>query len=124
MAKRPSSGQKRGSTRRSRPRHSQIPEQTPQIPDEFPPIPEETWRRLIFRTFGHQRFTQDSPIMPDVWLRYAKALPDSPVDLILTPKAGHAPGKIAVMLQDRLGHYHAGEPRQKHRAQTQIAYNS
>ena len=46
--------------------------------------------------------------MPDVWLKYAKADPDSPIDLILTPKAGHAPGAIAVMLQDRLRHYHDG----------------
>jgi len=88
-------------------------------------IREETWRRLIFRTFGHQRFTQDSPIMPDVWLRYAKANEDVKVDLIITPKAGHAPGKIAVLLQERLGHYHGGgkNPDQI-REQALIAYNS
>jgi hypothetical protein len=53
-------------------------------------ILDDTWRRLIFRTFGHQRFTQDSPIMPDVWLAYAKADKDVPIDIILTPHAGHA----------------------------------
>ncbi len=30
------------------------------------PSPRTRLRRLIFRTFGHQRFTQDSPILPDV----------------------------------------------------------
>src|SRR4029078_12629379 len=85
------SASKRRPPRRARPERSEIRE--------------ETWRRLIFRTFGHQRFTQDSPIIADVWLRYAKANEDVKVDLIITPKAGHAPGKIAVLLQERLGHY-------------------
>ena len=63
--------------------------------------------------------------MPDVWLRYAKANEDVKVDLIITPKAGHAPGKIAVLLQERLGHYHGGgkNPDQI-REEALIAYNS
>ena len=72
-----------------------------------PEVPDDTWRRLIFRTFGHQRFTQDSPILPDVWLAYAKAVKDVAIDLILTPRAGHAPGTIAALLETRLEHYHS-----------------
>lgn len=63
------------------------------------------WRSVIFRTFGHQRFTQDSPILPDVWLAYAKANPGVAIDLILTPRAGHAPGTIATLLDARLKSY-------------------
>ncbi|MDO8877636.1 MAG: S8 family serine peptidase [Pseudolabrys sp.] len=72
---------------------------------ERPRVPNGTWRRLIFQTFGHQRFTQDSPIVPDVWMLYAKANLDVPVDLIMTPRAGHAPGQIAALLSERLKQY-------------------
>jgi len=73
---------------------------------ERPEVRDETWWRLIFQTFGHQRYTQDSPILPEVWFKYAKADEDVPVDLILTPKSGHAPGAIAVHLIERLRDYH------------------
>ena len=33
---------------------------------------EGTLRRLVFQTYGRARRTQDSPIMPDVWLRYIR----------------------------------------------------
>src|SRR6187549_3865623 len=35
-------------------------------------LDEGTLRRLVFRTFGRSRRTQDSPVMPDVWLRYIR----------------------------------------------------
>lgn len=70
-------------------------------------VSEDTWRSLIFRTFGHQRFTQDSPILPDVWLAFAKADKNVRIDVILTPKTGHAPGAIAKLVETRLARYHA-----------------
>jgi serine protease AprX len=85
-------------------------------------ILEQTLRRLIFRTFGHQRFTQDSPLLPDVWLNYAKADEDVPLDLILTPRAGHTPGAIATLLESRLSRYHSGD-RQAVRERALIAYS-
>jgi serine protease AprX len=77
---------------------------------------------LIFQTFGHQRFTQDSPILPDVWLAYAKANKEIPIDLILTPRAGHAPGAIAITLERRLQAY-LGTSSQELRARALIAYS-
>jgi hypothetical protein len=95
-----------------------------EILTELREISDETWRRLIFKTFGHERFTQDSPIMPDVWLAYAKADRDVPIDIILTPHAGHAPGKIALLLEQRLTHFNAANAgSQKVRAKALIAYS-
>jgi serine protease AprX len=54
-----------------------------------------TIHRLVFETFGLRRYTQDSPIQPDVWLRFLKLAErgrlNQPVPLILTPK--ETPGK-------------------------------
>ncbi len=68
-------------------------------------ISEAALRQLIFRTFGHQRFTQDSSILPEVWLSYARQ-PNSRQDLILTPTTGHNPGSVALELQRLLMRYH------------------
>src|SRR5262245_28604157 len=66
-------------------------------------LDEATLRRFVFRTFGRSRRTQDSPVMPDVWLRYirlAEAASNrlSPandlVDLLLTPWSAERPGEI------------------------------
>jgi hypothetical protein len=85
---------------------------------------DETLRRLIFQTFGHQRYTQDSPILPDVWLIYAKADENARIDLIFTPKSGHAPGAIAVQLIERLRRYHRGSMTEAQvRATALVAYN-
>jgi len=74
-------------------------------------LDEGTLRRLVFRTFGRSRHTQDSPVMPDVWLRYIRVaerrldrspLADETVDLLLTPWSGVRPGQIAKELRDRL----------------------
>ena len=40
--------------------------------------------KLIYGQGPVQRFTQDSPVLPDVWIAYA-ANPDDPQDLLLTP---------------------------------------
>lgn len=81
-------------------------------------LDEGTLRRFVFRTFGRARRTQDSPVMPDVWLHYiriaeriARARIDDPnaanapkgvVDLLLTPWSGDRPGDIASRLRERL----------------------
>src|ERR1044072_5984498 len=90
-------------------------------------ISEAALRSLIFRTFGHQRFTQDSPILPDVWMAYANADEDVRRDLILTPRTGHMPGAVAAQLESRLAEYHGhGGPSDEpssHRETALIAYN-
>jgi serine protease AprX len=50
---------------------------------------------------GAFRFTQDSPVLPDVWTAYA-AKPGEPLDLLLTPHDDSGPGELALALRDRL----------------------
>lgn len=53
-------------------------------------LDDATIHRLVFETFGMRRYTQDSPIQADVWVRYLKLAAlrrlGERVSLILTPK--------------------------------------
>jgi len=72
--------------------------------------PEHALNSLIFETFGDQRYTQDSPIMPDVWMSFARA-PRRKLDLLLTPQAGDSPGRLTKQLAERLAAFEcAGRP--------------
>src|SRR5665647_1730284 len=58
-------------------------------------LDDATIHRRVFETFGMRRYTQDSPIQADVWVRFLRLadhgrLGDR-VSLILTPK--ETPGK-------------------------------
>ena len=57
-------------------------------------------QELIYGAGPGRRFTQDSPVMPDVWLAYGQS--PGPVDLLLTPHTGTTPGALAAELQARL----------------------
>ncbi len=57
---------------------------------------------LIFGTERQRRFTQDSPVLPDVWLEYNKTGPDEPVDLLLTPYKNRQPSELYKKLRERL----------------------
>ena len=80
--------------------------------DEEGRLDEATLRRFVFQTFGRARRTQDSPVMPDVWLRYIRVAEglgsrrikpkDAAVDLLLAPWSGERPGEIAKRLRDRV----------------------
>lgn len=90
--------------------------------DEKGNLDEGTLRRFVFQTYGRARRTQDSPIMPDVWLSYIKlaeriarariavrdgtdditAPRDDTIDLLLTPWTGVSPGEILWRLQESL----------------------
>ncbi len=48
----------------------------------------------IFGTEQLKRFTQDSPVMPDVWLQYGRK-PDDPIDLLLEPYADASTAELA-----------------------------
>ena len=58
-------------------------------------LDDATIHRLVFGTFGLRRYTQDSPIQPDVWIRFLKLAADRNlkrrIPLLLTPK--ETPGK-------------------------------
>ena len=61
----------------------------------------ELIHRAIFGHDGRRRFTQDSPILPQVWLAYAEN-PTTSRDLLLTPHYHHAPGKLVAAIRARL----------------------
>ncbi|HTU65371.1 MAG TPA: S8 family peptidase [Steroidobacteraceae bacterium] len=67
---------------------------------------ERHWlRELIFHGDHVRRFTQDSAILPDVWLSagmfYCRD-PRARVDLLLTPYQDHSPSVLAAALRQRL----------------------
>ncbi|HEY9420404.1 MAG TPA: hypothetical protein VIW92_03235, partial [Thermoanaerobaculia bacterium] len=56
---------------------------------------------LIFGTERQRRFTQDSPVLPDVWLEYNRK-PGEPIDLLLTPYKNRPPSELYKKLRERL----------------------
>ena len=66
--------------------------------------------KLMFGTGRARRFTQDSPVLPDVWLAYADALDEDGVlrsdrgalHLLLTPYTSVSPGAVRLELWRRL----------------------
>ncbi|EJB02278.1 subtilisin-like serine protease [Rhizobium leguminosarum bv. trifolii WSM597] len=79
-------------------------------------LTDEALRGLVLGTFGHARWTQDSPIVPDVWISFVRIAEErararlqdrspsgnSLVDLIITPWTGSSPGKIAQTIRSNL----------------------
>jgi subtilisin family serine protease len=63
-----------------------------------------------------QRFTQDSPVLPDVWLSYGRD-PEAQLKLLLTPHAASSPSQLKKDVEERL----AGE--ELTRTATGLAYN-
>ena len=81
---------------------------------------------LIFSRAPMRRYTQDCPILPDVWFEYGRD-PQSRVDLLLTPHRAASPGQVATAIQNRLSQErsspswierHNGEP-----SATQLVYS-
>lgn len=66
----------------------------------------ETIYRLVYAFGEAERFTQDSPVLPDVWAAFAER-PGDPIDLLLTPRQaadGGAvrPAELARALRDTI----------------------
>ena len=66
--------------------------------------------QLIFGGTDNRRFTQDSPVLPEVWLKYALH-PHKPRDLILIPARSSNAGAFAKELNERLAAYRADVPK-------------
>ncbi|HEX5703560.1 MAG TPA: S8 family peptidase [Pyrinomonadaceae bacterium] len=64
-------------------------------------IQRDELEQLIYRNAGPKRFTQDSPVMPDVWFEFGKS-PNGRVDLLMNPHFEASPGRVAKLLEDRL----------------------
>jgi serine protease AprX len=65
------------------------------------PIERAELEQLIYGHGGARRFTQDSPVLPDVWFEFAKN-PGGRVDLLLNPHYEAAPGRVAQEVEARL----------------------
>ncbi|NJN64364.1 MAG: S8 family peptidase [Acidobacteria bacterium] len=63
-------------------------------------IDRERLHQIIYGERGWGRFTQDSPVMPDVWFGYG-ADPAEPLDLLIEPYRGITPGDLAETLRTR-----------------------
>jgi len=65
------------------------------------PIDRRDLERLIYGKGGGRRFTQDSPVLPDVWFEFGDKLTGK-VDLLLNPHYAASPGRVAQVVEDRL----------------------
>jgi serine protease AprX len=70
-------------------------------PGRRPAVRRRHLENLIFRKAPLRRFTQDSPILPDVWFEYGRN-PDARVDLLLTPMRNSRPGLVFKAVRHRL----------------------
>lgn len=57
--------------------------------------------KLIYGGGGSRRFTQDSPVLPDVWFEFGDRLTGK-VDLLLNPHYEVPPGRVAQVVKERL----------------------
>lgn len=73
--------------------------------------------QLLFETPGGFRFTQDSPVLTNVWLEYAKA-PRSQQKLILTISREKSTGEAAHELREMIGNLRRREAEGKYRLPT------
>jgi serine protease AprX len=71
--------------------------------------------RWIFGSDQLQRFTQDSPVMPDVWLAYGEER-KRPLDLLLEPHRTSSPAELAAAVLD-------ADSTPDDRADMRLAYN-
>ena len=55
---------------------------------------------LVLHSGDRKRLLQDSPVLPDVWLEFAKGT--ARVDVLLTPDRGVTAGRLARVLTERL----------------------
>lgn len=62
----------------------------------------QQFEKAIFLGRGVERFTQDSPILPDVWAEYGQR-PTERIDLLLNPYKDVSPGRLCDILIKRLG---------------------
>src|SRR3990172_6201340 len=56
---------------------------------------------LLYESDSGRRFTQDSPIMPDVWFAYGLDASAS-IDLLLTPNRRSSPAKLLTGIREDL----------------------
>ncbi len=65
------------------------------------PIGAGVVEHLVYGSPATHRYTQDSPVLADVWTAYGKE-PEKTQDLLLTPRFGSSAGRVSVELRQRL----------------------
>ena len=89
-------------------------------------VTREQLEDLIYRHDGLTRFTQDSPVLPDVWFEFGKN-PNSRIDLLLNPHFEASPGRVAQVIERRLADEQKSKTASKFKCDDQrgpdIAYN-
>jgi serine protease AprX len=89
-------------------------------------VTREQLEDLIYRHDGLTRFTQDSPVLPDVWFEFGKN-PNSRIDLLLNPHFEASPGRVAQVIEHRLADEQKSKTASKFKCNDQrgsdIAYN-
>ena len=65
------------------------------------PLNRKDLETLIYGEGGRRRFTQDSPVLPDVWFEFGANLTGK-VDLLLNPHYEASPGRVAQLVEERL----------------------
>jgi hypothetical protein len=89
-------------------------------------IDRDELERLIYRHDGLERFTQDSPVLPDVWFEFGKN-PTARIDLLLNPHFEASPGRVAQVIEERLAEEQKSKAASRFRCDDQgssdIAYN-
>lgn len=88
---------------------------------------EREWlEHLIFGLPGSRRFTQDSPVLPDVWIEYGMTGCLDAIDLLLTPHRDRSAPELSRELRRRLRHEQETEHWQRSHAavsSSDIAYH-
>ncbi len=67
------------------------------------PLARPEFETLLLESAQRRRFTQDSPVFADVWLRYYENGPDTRQDLLLEPHRRTPAGRLAMAVRERLG---------------------
>jgi len=65
------------------------------------PLPRKIVEQLVFGPGLSRRYTQDSPVLPDVWIHYGEH-PEEPADLLLVPHRRSTAGQVARVLREAL----------------------
>src|SRR5690349_16368055 len=84
-------------------RRRRRPSPTPAAGWDEPVTRREVFEKLLLDSAGRPRFTQDSPVFADVWLKYLDDGPDKRQDLLLEPHHRAPVGRLAKDVHERLG---------------------
>lgn len=72
-------------------------------------VPRDRLEPWLFGFGDHRRWTQDSPVLPDVWISFGED-PGRSLELLLTPHRSSRAGRLARVLRSRLERYRRSHP--------------